>query len=285
MALPDTSKPSMKKQRPPPKPVTVQSIERVTPGVLRIAFTGPDLDNYAQAKPGAHIKLFFAPGAWPPPAGAGTATRPPSRTYTPRRYDAATSRLEVEFVMHGAGLASDWATQAKVGDAMLVAAGPGGGYVAPEGIANIVIVADDTAMPAAGMVVESLPASCRILALCEIEDAAEERPLSPDVACKPAWLHRKPSSASPSSARPSSARPSSARPSSARPGSLLEAAVAALPSQPADTQFWIACEAGAMRRIRDFLTKERGVERARLHTRGYWKYGDLNYPDHDYGDD
>ena len=260
-----TETPAPRKKRPPPKPVTVHSIERVTPGVLRIAFTGAELDSFAQAKPGAHVKLFFAPGAWPPPDGVENAPRPPSRTYTPRRYDAANARLEVEFVMHGAGLASDWATRAKVGDPMLVAGGPGGGYVAPEGVTNIVIIADDTAMPAAGMVVESLPASCRITALCEIENAGEERALSPHVALKPTWLHR--------------------APGGARPGSLLEAAVTALPAQPADTQFWIACEAGAMRRIRDVLVKERGVDRARLHTRGYWKYGDLNYPDHDYGND
>ena len=261
MSLPATTPP--KKQRPPPKPVTVEHIERITPGVLRIAFVGEDLASFAQAKPGAHMKLFFAPGAWPPAEGIENAPRPPSRTYTPRRFDVARSRLEIEFVLHGAGLASDWAVGAKVGDRLLVA-GPGGGYAIPEGIENIVIVADDTAVPAAGMVIEALPPSCQVTALCEIENAGEERALSPHVACAPTWLHR--------------------RPGQAKPGSLLEAAVAALPVQPG-SHFWIACEAAAMRRIRDFLTTQRGVERGRLHTRGYWKYGDMNYPDHDYGND
>ncbi len=260
----EVAAPPPKKKRPPPKPVAVASVERVTPGVVRVAFTGEGLAGFAQAKPGAHMKLFFPPGPWPPPEGVENAPRPPSRTYTPRRFDAARSLLEVEFALHGAGLASDWAARAKPGDSMLVA-GPGGGYSIPEGVTNIVIVVDDTALPAAGMIVEALPAGCGVVALCEIENAAEERPLSPNVNCSPRWLPR--------------------MPAGARAGSLLEAAVADLPAQPEGTQWWIVCEAGAMRRIRDFLATQRGVERACLHTRGYWKPGDLNYPDHDYGND
>lgn len=255
--------PPAKKQRPPPKPVTVDSVERVTPGVLRIAFTGAGLDGFAQAKPAAHMKLFFPSGEWPP-AGVENPPRPPSRTYTPRRYDAARSRLEVEFVMHGAGLASDWAAQAKRGDRIAVA-GPGGGYSIPEGIAHLVVIADDSALPAAGMVLEALPQTCQVTAFCEIDNHAEERALSPIVACAPRWLHR--------------------APVQARPGLLLEAAVAALESLPADAHVWVACEAAAMRRVRDDLTARFSLPRSRLHTRGYWKFGDQNYPDHDYGED
>ena len=210
-------------------------------------------------------QLFFPKGAWPPSDGVENAPRPPSRTYTPRRFDADKSLLEIEFVLHGAGLASDWASGAKVGDRLLVSAGPGGGYSIPEGAANIVIIADDTALPAAGMVIEALPPGCRVNAICEIENAGEERALSPRVPCQPQWLPRSPGGA--------------------KPGSLLQKAIAALPEQPADTLWWIACEAAAMRAIRDHLFARPGVDRKRVHTRGYWKYGDTNYPDHDYGDD
>jgi NADPH-dependent ferric siderophore reductase len=44
-------------------------------------------------------------------------------------------------------------------------------------------------------------------------------------------------------------------------------------------------EAAAMRRIRDLLITRHGVDRARLHVRGYWKFGEANHPDHDYGAD
>ena len=252
-----------KKRRPPPRPAVVGSIERVTPGVIRVAFTGDDLASFAQTKPAGHMKLFFAPPDRPLDLSPD-APRPPSRTFTPRRYDAARRRLEVEFALHGEGLASNWAMAARVGDPMLLS-GPGGGYPIPEGIQRIVIVADDTAIPAAGMIIEALPRDCEVTVLCEIASAADERALSPTVACRPSWLHR--------------------APGAARPGALLEAAAASLSPQRADTCWWVGCEAGAMRRIRDGLLRGRGVAPALLHTRGYWKAGDQNYPDHDYGAD
>ena len=264
MSLTQTNAPA-KKQRPPPKSAVVESVEQVTPGLMRISVTGPDLAPFAASKPAGHMKLFFPEGPWPPAGGVENAPRPPSRTYTPRRYDVAAKRLEIEFVLHGAGLASDWAVRAKPGDTLLLSAGPGGGYAMPESVTHLVVVADDTALPAVGMILEALPRDCAVTILAEIEDGREERALSPIVSSAPQWLHRKPGGA--------------------QPGALLEAAVAALPAQPAGTQFWIACEAGAMRRMRDFLLTQRQIERGLLHTRGYWRAGDMNYPDHDYGND
>ncbi len=252
-----------KKRRPPPRPAVVEHIERATPGVVRVTFTGDDLASFGQTKPGGHMKLFFPPAGQPVDL-APDAPRPPSRTFTPRRYDVARARLEVEFALHGEGLASNWAVGARVGDSMLLS-GPGGGYPVPEGVRHIVIVADDTAIPAAGMIIEALPRDCEATLLLEISDIGDEREISPLIANRPTWLHR--------------------APVGARPGTLLEVAVGALPPQAADTAWWVACEAAAMRRIRDRLLKERGVAPARLHTRGYWKAGDQNYPDHDYGAD
>ena len=259
------SAPAAKKKRPPPQLTFVHSVERVTPGVLRVSLEGAGLASFAASKPAAHMKLFFPAGDWPPPEGIEAAPRPPSRTYTPRRYDASRGILEIEFVKHGAGLAADWAARAKPGDKLWVAAGPGGGYAAPEGMTKLVLLADETAMPAAGMVIESLGASVAARVYCEIANGAEARALSPHVACEPVWLNREPTQA--------------------RPGSMLEAAMAAPGADLADAHFWIACEAGAMRRIRDHLTRWMGIDRARVHTRGYWRYGDVNYPDHDYGAD
>ena len=253
-----------RKQRPPPKAAYVDAIEQVTPGLIRISCSGPELAAFTPPKPGAHIKLLFPPPGvvWPPADSSVETPRPPSRTYTPRRFDAARNRLEIEFVRHGAGLASSWAETARVGDRVLIG-GPGGGYAVPEDLRHIVIIADESAMPAAGMVLEARPAGSEVQAICENADAAEERPLSPNVACSPLWLHRGPSVAA--------------------PGALIEAAVRAMPTPPADAYWWVACEAASMRRVRDILTTHHGVERTRLHTRGYWKFGDSNYPDHDYG--
>jgi len=47
----------------------------------------------------------------------------------------------------------------------------------------------------------------------------------------------------------------------------------------------ILSEAGVMRDIRRHLLNERGMDRARAHTQGYWKYGAVNHPDNDRGQD
>ena len=253
-----------RKQRHPPKEAFIDGIEHVTPGLIRISCSGPELAHFATPKPAGHIKLFFPPAGVVWPSADPDIPRPPSRTYTPRRFDAAQNRLEIEFVRHGEGLASSWAERARIGDRVLIG-GPGGGYGVPQDLRNIVIIADESAMPGAGMVLEALPQGCEAQVICEIAGAAEERALSPDVACDPLWLHRKDKTA--------------------LPGALLEEALRALRTPPAEAHYWVACEAASMRRIRDILIKQHGVAPARLHTRGYWKFGDTNYPDHDYGAD
>jgi NADPH-dependent ferric siderophore reductase len=40
-----------------------------------------------------------------------------------------------------------------------------------------------------------------------------------------------------------------------------------------------------MRGIRRHLTRERGLAVGSLVTRGYWRVGEADHPDHDYGDD
>lgn len=252
-----------RKKRAPPVPVTVTAVQQVTPKLVRITFTGAGLGVFAFAKPAAHMKLFFPDGPWPPPGGVEGAPRPPSRTYTPRRFDANSATLEVEFVLHGSGLASDWAARAEVGASMLVA-GPGGGYPVDEAMTKLVIIADDTALPAAGMIVESIPADCPVIAICEVSSTSEQRPLSPVRDCDVTWLHLK---------------------DGETPGAgLFEAIEARLPELEG-AHWWIACEAAAMRRLRDRLIADLKIDKKLLHTRGYWKYGASNHPDHDYGDD
>jgi hypothetical protein len=201
---------------------------------------------------------------WPSKDPASDIPRPPSRTYTPRRFDPSENRLEIEFVRHGEGLASSWAERARIGDRVLIG-GPGGGYVPSEDLRSIVIIADESAIPGAGMVLEALPQGCSAQVICEIAGPAEQRALSPPVPCQPLWLHR--------------------TDKTTRPGALLEEAVRTMPAPSSDTYWWVACEAASMRRIRDLLITQHGADRARLHMRGYWKFGEANHPDHDYGAD
>ena len=250
-----------RKQRPPPKIATVSKIEQVTPKVIRVTFQGDELAEFGPPRPGGHIKLLFVPKGQTWDRFDPEQPRPTSRTYTPRLYDRDKRTLEVEFVLHGDGLAANWVQNAKPGDAMYIG-GPGGGYDVPADAKNMIVVADDTAVPGAGMIVEAAPQGCAVTALCEVADAKEERPLSRSVKIDPIWFHR----------------------DHAQACSILEREAIAL-NAPADANWWIACEANAMRRIRNHLLKERKVDPAKIHTRGYWRLGETNYPDHDYGND
>jgi len=48
---------------------------------------------------------------------------------------------------------------------------------------------------------------------------------------------------------------------------------------------WVGLEATAMRAVRRHLLGERGLDRDQLYTRGYWKLGAADHPDHDTGED
>lgn len=253
--------PQPPRKRSPPRPVEVVKVEKVLPRLVTVTFGGPALAGFGPARPSAHIKVLFPQNAsWTPESNA---PRPPSRTYTPRRFDAAANRLEVEFVLHGDGLASNWAERVDVGAKAWIG-GPGGGLDIPSDLRHIVMAADETAMPAAGMILEALPEGCTPTVICEVEDGDDERPLSPLRSSAPVWLRRQPGGAA--------------------AGSLLEAHLRTLDA-PADALWWVAAEAGAIRRIRQYLLFARGIDRRLIVTRGYWKAGASNHPDHDYGDD
>ena len=44
---------------------------------------------------------------------------------------------------------------------------------------------------------------------------------------------------------------------------------------------YVACESGAMRRIRTHLLTEKNMNREHVVTRGYWKLGEVDHPDGD----
>lgn len=59
--------------------------------------------------------------------GFGGPRSPRMRTYTPRRIDGEAGELDIDFVLHGDGPASQWAGRAEIGD-KFVMMGPAPGY-------------------------------------------------------------------------------------------------------------------------------------------------------------
>ena len=101
----------------------------------------------------------------------------------------------------------------------------------------------------------------------ELTVESEKISLSSSVEVEPIWLFHQEQAAS--------------------PGQLLENHLPNVLANVKDFEdpFWlIACEANAMRRMRSQLLNQKEISKDRLVSRGYWKSGASNHPDHDYGE-
>jgi NADPH-dependent ferric siderophore reductase len=267
------------RRRPAPvfHPVSVADISELTPHMRRITFTGDKLAEYPNDGPATHFKLLLpAPGqteialptagpdglVWPEP-------RPLRRTYTPRYVDRDARRLVVDFVLHGdgngtGGPASKWAAAARVGDQVVVTGARGSYRIDPDA-AWTLLVADETALPAVGTILDDAPAGARVLLVAEVADEAEELKFDTAADLSVTWRHRGTDHAG--------------------PGMLAARAVQEIELPGGRGACWIGLEASAMRTVRRHLLGERGLDRDQLYTRGYWKIGVADHPDHDTGED
>jgi NADPH-dependent ferric siderophore reductase len=260
------------RRRKPPRPAEVVSVSKMAPRLVSVLVRGDALDGFRIDAPTSHVKVYLpAAGQDAPvlpddtpdgPAWPAGAERPVVRTYTPVRFDEASKTLELQFVVHGVGPASEWAERAKPGDKLAVA-GPGGRFTLDETAAHWWLAADESAIPAVATLLEALPATATADVHIEVADAADEIAFDSPAKTTVTWHHR--------------------RSPDAFGAELDEAARAA--EIPAGARIWVACEAAAMRGIRSYFRNERGLPLSSLVTRGYWRLGEANHPDHDYGDD
>jgi NADPH-dependent ferric siderophore reductase len=255
---------------------TVAEVSSVTPRMRRVTLSG--LADFPGGGPGAHFKLVL-----PSPDGSPVVLpyrgpdglvwpdgpRPLLRTYTARQVDAAAGTLTVDFALHDErGPATAWAAAAQPGDDIVVS-GARGGYLigAGEGPGAdwTLLVADETALPAAGAIVEAAPAGAQILLIAEVAGPGEELSFATAADLTTTWLYRDPAGA---------------------PAGALAAAAVADAELPAGRgAYWVGLESAAMRLVRRHLIADRGADREQLSTRAYWKRGVANHPDHDTGDD
>lgn len=260
------------RRRPPPRPVEVVAVSRLTPRLISVQFAGDGLDVFKSAAPTSHLKVFFpAPGQAVPvlpeegpdgPVWPEGVARPLVRTYTPRRFDEVTGTLDVQFVLHGEGTASQWAERATVGDRLAIR-GPGGRFSFDPEVRQWWIAGDESAMPAIGTLLDALPAAAVAEIHLEVETPQDAIELRSSAQVRVIWHYRR------------------------APGAWGAELYAA--AHDADLaggmHVWVACEATAMRRIRQHFLTDRQVPASSLVTRGYWRLGLPDYPDHDYGDD
>lgn len=248
------------------------SVSRLAPRLVSVLVGGEGMAGFGAPAPTSHVKVMLpGPGQDRPalpasgpdgPVWPEGAVRPAVRTYTPRRFDPASGTLEIQFALHGAGPASEWAERAQPGHRIGVS-GPGGRFSLDPSARQWWIGGDESALPAIATLLEALPASARAEVHIEVGGPEDELALTSAARTEVHWHHRR------------------------RPDSwgveLLGAAAGA--SISADTQVWVACESVAVRRIRQHLLAERGLPSESIVTRGYWRDGEAGHPDHDYGQD
>lgn len=237
----------------------VKQVSTVTPHLVRVTLTGPDLDDFESASFDDHIKVFFpAPGETAPvlpelgPNGIvfrEDRPKPIARDFTPRRYDRAARELDLEFVLHHPGPASQWAAQACVGQTLGIG-GPRGSFVIPKGFDWHLVIGDDTALPAIARRLEELPAGARVAAVLEVADFAAQIDFKTKAELYVVWRYRSDGTAN----------------------ALLQA-VRDLPLPAGDGYVWAAGEAVSMRAVRQHLCDERGVDKSRIRASAYWKHG------------
>lgn len=188
------------------------------------------------------------------------------RTYTPSAIRSEQGEIDVDFFLHEpAGPASAWAVSARPGE-KLVVTGPDvrmgqtgyGIHWSPGEARRFLLVADETAYPAARNILNSLSPDAQADVFLEVADLADDV-LSQDA-------------------------PQNANAQVSLRGSELETGVekairnwgethGAMAREDDGFYAWLAGESGSITRIRRYLTQDLGISKERISFLGYWRLG------------
>ena len=241
----------------------VVEARRLTPHMRRVTFSGSNLHAFDTTEH-LHVGLLLPPpGAsrdgWLRLLGNGRASvrdagcKPVNRKYTIRAIDPAAGLIDIDFVLHeDGGPGGAWAESAEAGD-LLGVLGPGGrGLAAADWY---LIAGDETALPAIGRMMETMPDTAKGYVIVEIADRAEQQPLRMPPGMSFRWLHR------------NGAPAGTTR--------LLLEAIRSAPVPPDGSRpfVWVGAEFAAAQAIREHLCRHAGISRADQLVVGYWRLG------------
>ena len=221
--------------------LTVASLERLTPHMLRIGFTSPDLHDFASASPDDHIKLFFA-------TSDGETVM---RDFTPRAFDTVRGELWIDFALHDAGPATQWAASAAIGDTLDIG-GPRGSTVVPNDFDWYLLVGDETALPAMARRVEELDPGTPVATYAIVQATNEVMDFQSPADLTQTWL---------------------VRDGQGDDAAQFRSALDSFAPPPGDGFVWIAAEGLVARTLRQYMIDERGHPRDWMKAAGYWLRG------------
>jgi NADPH-dependent ferric siderophore reductase len=264
-------------------PISLRELEvvrvaDVTPGMRRVIFGGPGL--HAHTRDGVAVPDLVSDGfdddiriifpdpvtgdrPYPAPIADGrldwtAEVNELFRTYTVRswRPDAGEyGELTVDFARHGAGLAEDWSAAASPGDRVFIA-GPKNCGSLPVHTGWLLLVGDETALPAIGRCLEEVPAGHPVRAFVEVADRADIQEIDCAADLDLRWSVR-----------------AEGQDAFADVLSLADGAGGGAPLPEGVPFVWAAGEAGRLKGIRRFA-KAAGVPREHTEITGYWRVND-----------
>lgn len=257
--------------------LTVLRTERLAPHWIRVTLGGGEVERFRPMGFDQWFRLFLPiageAGLERVPAKANRMfgylkflripedERPVMRNYTVRAYRPAaagrSAEIDVDFVLHGsaadgtAGPASSWAETCRQGEHVLII-DEGLTFNPQRGTDRVVLVGDETAMPAIASICASLPDSATGTAILEVPSAADalEFPHPPELDVS--WI---------------------VRPHDEHPGALALAELGRTPLPDAPFHAYGAGEQSLAAGVRKHLVGVRGVDKNQVSFCGYWKVG------------
>jgi NADPH-dependent ferric siderophore reductase len=307
--------------------VEVRSVERLTPSYVRVELGSDALTDFGVDGPlyDQRIKLVFpGPNGRLPELAVTDASwyqswtalpedeRGHVRTYTVRavRGTGRDTRLVVDLVLHLAegatGPGSRWAADAAVGDRLLLLAPrrgvPFGGIeFAPGDAGRLLLVGDETAVPAVASILGDLPEDAAGTAYLEVPCTADILDLIAPAGMRVVWLPR--DGAAPGSRLCRAVLTlfgldiSACDPDASSDGSpgtdaradledeidpdLWETPTYSSSGEPLPDSSgttggiyaWVAGESGTVTRLRRHLVRDAGLDRRQVAFMGYWRIG------------
>ena len=240
----------------------VSSTTTLTPTLVRVTLGGEGVADFLSTGIGdEYVRVFFPHGDdpkdvslpmpagdwWETPEGAPEA---PMRTYTISGVRPDAGELDIDFVIHEAGVAGPWAARAEPGH-VLGLNSPTGLYSPPEGITWQVLVADLTGLPAVARIIAEAPEGVRTRVVLEVPSEADRVDLTTGADVEVTWV------VGGNGYGPSALGP------------LVRGIVD--DRLPLDEGcVWVAGETVALRDVRKYLRKELGLPATRFKVVGYW---------------
>ena len=243
------------KPKPMPCILSVKDAFFLSPHMIRIVLTSPELKSRPKGCEGANCKIFIPNKNQSPDdliEQILSGPRPTVRTYTVRNFRKDLLELDIDFVVHGdEGPASKFALNAKPGD-FLGFRGPSEVKIKDYYADWYLLAADMSALPVVAATLEKLPKNAVGMAIIEVQSKEDIQNIYAPKGIDINWLIQSDPHI-----------PSRAQETMIRATSFPDGVI----------QTCIAGESGVIKSLRTFFKDETQIPKDDIYISGYWKIG------------